>query len=93
MKVKYLCSKLEYILKDKFPEIPIVEVYFSRRRRYIHFAFEIPTSKFERKNEFLREVEKFYNQNLKTDFIMLKPARLINTIKWKFDYVFFRKRK
>ena len=93
MKVKYLCSKLEYILKDKFPEIPIVEVYFSRRRRYINFAFEIPTSKFERKNEFLREVEKFYNQNLKTDFIMLKPARLINTIKWKFDYVFFRKRK
>ena len=93
MKVKYLCSKLEYILKDKFPEIPLVEVYFSRRRRYIHFAFEIPTSQFERKNEFFKEIENFYKRNLKTDFIMLKPVRLINTIKWKFDYVFFRKRK
>ena len=93
MKVKYLCSKLEFILKEKFPEIPLVEVYFSRRRKYIHFAFEIVTSEFERKNEFFKEIEKFYNRNLKTDFIILKPPRLINTIKWKFDYVIFRKRK
>ena len=46
MKVKFLCSKLEIILKEKFPEIPLVEIYFSRRRNYIHFAFEKMTSKF-----------------------------------------------
>ena len=93
MKVKFLCSKLEIILKEKFPEIPLVEIYFSRRRNYIHCAFEKMTSKFERKKEFLKEIEKFYDQNLKTDFIILKPMRLINTIKWKFDYIVFRKRK
>ena len=52
MKVKFLCSKLEFKLKEKFPEIPLVEVYFSRRRKYIHFAFEKVIYEFERKNEF-----------------------------------------
>ena len=93
MKVKFLCSKLEFKLKEKFPEIPLVEVYFSRRRKYIHFAFEKFINEFERKNEFLREIEKFYVENLRRDFVLLKPMRLINTIKWKYDFVVFRKRK
>ena len=48
---------------------------------------------FERQNEFLKEVQKFYEENLRRDFVILKPMKLINTIKWKSDYVVFRKRK
>ena len=40
MKVKYLCSKLENSLKEEFPDVPLTEIYFSRRRKHIHFAFE-----------------------------------------------------
>ena len=40
MKVKYLCSKLEHQLKETFPDIPLTEIYFTRRRKHIHFAFE-----------------------------------------------------
>ena len=93
MKVKNICITMERIFKEKFPEIPITEVYYSRRRKHIHFAFEDRLFNYERKKEFLEEVEKFYNQHLKKDFELLSPMRIIHTIKWKFDYIVFRKRK
>ena len=92
MKVKFLCSKLEYRLKEKFPDVKLEEVYFSRRRKYIHIAFERTISDFERKKEFFKEVENFYNEYLKKDFELIKPMKIINIIKWKFDYLVFRKR-
>ena len=92
MKVKVLCSKLEFRLKEKFPDVMLTEVYLSRRRKYIHMAFERTIYHFERKKEFLDEIEKFYNEYLKKDFELLKPMKIINTIKWKFDYLVFRKR-
>ena len=55
-------------------------------------AFERTIYHFERKKEFLDEIEKFYNEYLKKDFELLKPMKIINTIKWKFDYLVFRKR-
>ena len=92
MKGKFLCSKLEYKLKEKFPDVMLEEVYFSRRRKYIHMAFEKTIYDFERKKEFFKEVENFYNEYLKKDFELIKPMKIINTIKWKFDYLVFRKR-
>ena len=92
MKVKFLCSKLEYRLKEKFPDVKLEEVYFSCRRKYIHIAFERTIFDFERKKEFFKEVENFYNEYLKKDFELIKPMKIINTIKWKFDYLVFRKR-
>ena len=92
MKVKFLCSKLEYRLKEKFPDVKLEKVYFSRRRKYIHIAFERTIFDFERKKEFFKEVENFYNEYLKKDFELIKPMKIINTIKWKFDYLVFRKR-
>ena len=85
MKVKFLCSKLEYKLKEKFPDVMLEEVYFSRRRKYIHMAFEKTIFDFERKKEFFKEVENFYNEYLKKDFELIKLMKIINTIKWKFD--------
>ena len=84
---------MEKIFKEKFPEIPITEVYYSKRRKDIHFAFEDRLSNYERKKEFLEEVEKFFSEHLKKDFEFLSPMRIIHTIKWKFDYIVFRKRK
>ena len=81
MKVKFLCSKLEYNLKEKFPDVMLEEVYFSRRRKYIHMAFEKTIYDFERKKEFFKEVENFYNEYLKKDFELIKPMKIINTIK------------
>ena len=56
-------------------------------------AFEKTIFDFKRKREFFEEVENFYNEYLAKDFEMLKPIKIINTIKWKFDYLAFRKRR
>ena len=93
MKVKSICNKMEVVFKEKFPEIPITEVYYSRRRKHIHIGFEDRLFNFERKKEFLEEIRNFYNEHLKNDFELLCPMKLIHTIKWKFDYIVFRKRK
>lgn len=93
MKVKNICITMERIFKEKFPEIPITEIYYSKRRKHIHFAFEDRLSNYERKKEFLEEIKKFYDENLEKDFECLTPMKIINTIKWKFDYIAFRKRK
>ena len=92
MKIKYICMKMENILKEKFPDIPLNEVYYSRRRKHVHFAFDDRLNNSERKKEFLKEVERLYNEFLKNDFEFLNPMRIIHTIKWKFDYIAFRKR-
>ena len=92
MKVKYLCSKLENLLKEKFPEVPLTEIYFTRRRKHIHFAFEKTIFHSNVRKKFLEEVERFYDEYLKKDFEIIKPMRIIHTIKWKFDYIVFRKR-
>ena len=92
MKVKYICLKMEQRLKEKFPEIKLNEVYYSRRRKNIHFAFDDRLNNFERRKEFLEEIEKLYDEFLKKDFKFLNPMRIIHTIKWKFDYIAFRKR-
>ena len=83
---------MEKNLKEKFPEVPLNEIYYSRRRKHIHFAFDDRLSNLERKKEFLKEVEKLYDELLKNDFEFLNPMRIIHTIKWKFDYIAFRKR-
>ena len=61
MKVKYLCAKLEYKLKEKFPDVMLEEVYFSRRRN-------IYTSPSKRQYIILKG-KKNFSMNLKT-FIM-----------------------
>lgn len=93
MKIKAVCNKMEIILKDKFPDINLKEVYYSRRRKHIHFAFDDRLFNFERRKEFLEEVEKLFESYLKKDFELLNPMKIIHTIKWKFDYIVFRKRK
>lgn len=93
MKIKNICITMARIFKEKFPEIAIAEIYYSKRRKHIHFAFEDRLSNYERKKEFLEEIETFYNKNLSKDFECLTPMKIINTIKWKFDYIAFRKRK
>ena len=93
MKIKAICNKMEIILKEKFPDINLKEVYYSRRRKHIHFAFDDRLFNFERRKEFLEEVERLFENYLKKDFELLNPMKIIHTIKWKFDYIVFRKRK
>ena len=87
MQIKFYLNRLEYTLKRLFPEIP-AEIYYSRRRKLVHFAFDKPVYEYLRHKEFLKEVDMFYERHFKGDFQRLKPIKVIHTIKWKFDYCF-----
>ena len=91
MLVKFYINRLETILKQKFPEINI-EIYYSRRKKLIHLALDKSLDQYQNCFDFLDEIESFYERHFKNEFEFARPIKLINTIKWKFDYVIFRKR-
>ena len=41
--------------------------------------------------EILKDIERFYNGNQNSDFELVNPPILVRTVKWKFDYILFRK--
>ena len=92
MQIKFYINGLESTLKRKYPEIPI-EIYYSRRRKLVHLALDKSIEQYQAYNDLLEEIERFYERYFRKDFEFCKPIRIIYTIKWKFDYVIFRKRK
>ena len=92
MLVKYNLNRLEVILKNKFPEIN-PELYYSRRKKLIHIALDTCIYEYRHYKHMLDEISEFYERHFRRDFIFYRPIRLVPTIKWKFDYVIFRKRQ
>ena len=91
MQVKYYINRLESILKQKYPKMN-AEIYYSRRKKLVHLALDKSIEQFRNYNDFLNEIEEFFEIYFKKEFEFCKPIRIIHTIKWKFDYVIFRKR-
>ena len=92
MLVKYNLNRLEVILKNKFPEIN-PELYYSRRKKLIHMALDNCIYEYRCYRQLLDEISQFFERHFRRDFIFYRPIRLVPTIKWKFDYVIFRKRQ
>ena len=92
MLVKCNLNRLETILKNKFPEIN-PELYYSRRKKLVHMAIDKCIYEYQNYVKLLDEISEFYNRHFRRDFTFYRPIRLVPTIKWKFDYVVFRKRR
>ena len=91
MLVKFYINRLETILKQKYPEINL-EIYYSRRKKLVHLALDKSLDQYSNCFDFLDEIESFYERYFKKEFEFTRPIKLVNTIKWKFDYIIFRKR-
>ena len=92
MKIKYVIKKLERILNEKYPHID-VNFYCSRRKKIVHFGIERSIQQYKDYSKFIEDIELFSFRNMKnSDFELVKPPQLVNSVKWKFDYVVFRKR-
>ena len=89
--MKVFCCYLKDGLSKKFSFD--ADVFVSRKKKHVHTAFNIPISEYESFDRLtyfiLDEWEKrkviFEDQN------MIYP-RLITSLKWKFDYVFFERK-
>ena len=89
MLVKFYINRLETMLKQKYPEIK-PEIYYSRRKKLVHLALDKSIDQYRNYTDFLKEIESFFERHFKNEFELCKPIK-VNTIKWKFDYVIFRK--
>ena len=92
MLVKYNLNRLETILKNKFPEIN-PELYYSTRKKLVHMAVDRCIYEYQNYKKLLDEISEFFHRHFRREFIFYQPIRLVPTIKWKFDYVVFRKRQ
>ena len=90
MLVKYHINCLETILKRKYPEMN-PEIYCSRRKKLVHLALDKSIDQYQNYVGFLKEIESFFYRHFKDEFDLCNPIKIVNTIKWKFDYVIFRK--
>ena len=84
MQVKYYINRLESILKQKYPKMN-AEIYYSRRKKLVHLVLDKSIEQFRNYNDFLNEIEEFFERYFKKEFKFCKPIKIIHTIKWKFD--------
>ena len=92
MQIRYLLNKLERILNEKYLHIDS-KFYFSRRKKFVHFGIERSIQQYEDYLKFIEDIKLFFLRNLKnSDFELALPPQLVNSVKWKYDYVVFRKR-
>ena len=93
MQIKYLINKLERILNEKYLHID-VNFYCSRRKKIVHFGIERSIQQYKDYMKFIKDIKKkFFLRNTKnSNFELVKSPQLVNSVKWKSDYIVFRKR-
>ena len=67
------------------------EIYYSPRKKLVHLALDKSIDQYQNYVGFLKEIESFFNRHFKDEFDFCIPIKIVNTIKWKFAYVIFRK--
>ena len=90
MNWRVFISKLEKVLGEKYPHIEI-KFFISLKRRYIHMGLEKALLSYSEHLKIIEDIENFWKRNEEKGFELLKPPILVKTVKWKFDYLLFRK--
>ena len=69
-----------------------VDVYVSRKKSLVHFAFKKPLSRYSDFDNIIQFVSDGWRKRkiFFTNYKMVYPM-LISSFKWKYDYVFFKK--
>ena len=57
----------------------------------IHMGLDESLFGFDEYNKLLQEIDNFLNEHLPGKFTCIFPPRLINSTKWKFDYLVSKK--
>ena len=90
--LRYHINKLERILNEKYPKLN-VSLYISKRTKIVHLGLDKALHDFEDYLHVIKDIKNFFLRNIeKYDYDFLKP-QLVNSIKWKFDYIIFRKKR
>ena len=78
------------MVSQKYPNVNL-EFYCFRRNCYVHMGIEKILLSFSDHNKIIEDIEKLWElRKQDDDFKFVKP-RLVQTVKWKFHYIIFRK--
>ena len=90
MSIKKLVCQLEKHVNVQFPEYD-AKCYSNKRSLYIHMGLDNSLLGYDNFKEMLEEVDCFLNEHLLNKFISVFPPKLINSSKWKHDYIVSKK--
>ena len=77
-------------MKENFPEIKM-GFYVSKRTNYVHMGLDSPLFSYSRHSQIIDQLQSFMSDELDERFKLMFP-QLMSTIKWKYDYIIFRKK-
>ena len=86
MTVKKIITKLQILMKQKFPHYDS-KFYANRRNTYIHLGLDKFLFSFHDYKEFLDTINKFLSEHLQVEFKSVEPPKLVISTKWKQDYI------
>ena len=90
MHIKRFVNLLSENMKEKFPEIK-QEFYVSKKKNYVHMGLDSPLFLYTRHHQVTEEHRNFLSDELDERFKAMF-SQLVNTVKWKFDYIVFQKK-
>ena len=84
--MKKIITKLQILMKQKFPQYDS-KFYANRRNTYIHLGLDKSLFSFGDYKEFLNTIDKFLSEQLRAEFKIVDPPKLVISTKWKHDYI------
>ena len=81
-----IITKLQILMKQKFPHYNS-KFYANRRNTYIHLGLDKSLFSFGDYKEFLNTIDKFFSEQLRAEFKIVDPPKLVISTKWKHDYI------
>ena len=90
MYIKRFVNLLSEHVKEKFPEIKL-KFYVSKRKNHVHMVLDSPLFLYTRHHQVTEKLCNFMSDELDERFKAMF-LQLVNTVKWKFDYIVFQKK-
>ena len=91
MHISRFANVLSEHIKEIFPEAKM-NFYVSRRKNYVHMGLDSPLFLYTRNQQINDELCSFMSDELDKRFKPVFP-KLAVTVKWKYDYIIFQKKK
>ena len=73
-------------MKQRFPHYDS-KFYANRRNTYIHLGLDKSLFSFGDYKEFLNIIDTFLSEQLRVEFKIVHPPKLVISTKWKHDYI------
>ena len=82
---------LKSTLNEKYPNLK-VDFYVSCRNRYVHMRLDQPLHSFSNYEKLINDIESIWTARKHNDSFVFFYPELIHLVKWKYDYVFLKKK-